>query len=298
MESLKLIPQDRQSIDFAESERQKSKNLLVYPYTGKIASPDITITENGDGSFTINGQKTLTETNSVYFLYAFNNWTDKISSFKLSAGTYTGKLFASIDADIQLVLTDGSMYQNIDVNKNTTFTVAKDTYFEIYLQVPKHNTSVFNNLVVYPMIVKGTDLGEWQPYNGAIVHEKEIKPILIYDIDKKQTPTGLTSAYSSGIKFADGVNIPIGNFNYFNIYTRTKNNVKKKTTINKTFYYWGDCFLGFNENWVLSYFGILFIIENNSLSMAEAGYTAIHTSTYTNKNQSEDVVVYRIEGGY
>lgn len=166
---------DYPAVTFAESERQKSKNLLIYPYTGKAASPDITITENGDGSFTINGQKTVTDTNSVYFLYTFNNWTDKISSFKLSAGTYTGKLFASVNADIQLVLTDGSMYQNININTNTTFTITNDTYFEVYLQVPKHNTSVFNNLVVYPMIVKGTDLGDYQPYNGAIVHEKQIE---------------------------------------------------------------------------------------------------------------------------
>lgn len=284
------------SADFAESERQKSKNLFNY---NNYSSLNYGLSITGNNQFSINTQFYYTQ--GVYFISLQQG---KQYTVSLNIDSYSNSDSSTVESQIVLFNADNGT-QTIGLGSiaeikrySKTFVPSFDVIkIEIRPLRKNNNTSTLTGVVSNFMICEGPET-DYQPYNGAIVHKKDIKPILIYDIVEKQTPTGLTSAYSSGIKFADGVNIPIGDFNYFNIYARTKNNVKKKTTINKTDYYWGDSFFGFNENWALSYFGVLFIIENNLLSMAETGYTAINTSTYTSKNQSEDVVVYRIEGGY
>lgn len=276
---------DYPSVTFAESERQKSKNLFnINKVEFKAGSEAFSTLSNG--TITINAGNGFCYISSLTNLCNLKPNIPYTLSYVTSNGRSYIYQYNSINTGFNWSNGETKIFTQEELNKisdNLLLFYGSDT-----------EAATYSNI----QIEEGSVATDYQPYNGAIVHEKDIKPILIYDIVEKQTPTGLTSAYSSGIKFADGVNIPIGDFNYFNIYTRTKNNVKKKTTINKTYYYWGDSFFGFNENWVLSYFGVLFIIENNSLGMAETGYTAINTSTYTSKNQSEDVVVYRIEGGY
>lgn len=279
------------SADFAESERQKSKNLFNinsnYVSSGTLG---INITDNMLKLSTSNaygyiGYKVSVKPNTTYTL-------SRLLNIITSGSEDTGR--------IGVFKTSGNVYFEASSSENyITFTTGSETEITIYFYaVPYGTTATAEVEFINIQLEEDTVSTEWQAYNGAIVHEKDIKPILIYDIDEKQTPMGLDDAYSSGIKFNSGVNIPTSDFNYFNIYTKTKNNAKKKTTINKTTYYWGDSFLGFNEEWVLAQFGILFIIENNLLSLAEAGYTTIHSSVYANKNNSEDIVVYRIEGGY
>ena len=280
---------------FAESERQKSKNLFDYT---KIKSLNYGITQ-ADNVFTINTQFYYPSID-----YDINLNQGETYTFSLNIDSYSNSDGSGVNSEIILFNAEGSTDTKgvggvSSIGRySITFTPEFNVVSVEIRPIRKgNNTSTLTGTVSNLMICTGEDR-DYQPYNGAIVHEKEIAPILIYDINEKQTPTGLTSAYTSGIKFADGVNIPIGDFNYFNIYTMTKNNVKKKTTITNKYYYWGDSFFGFHENWQRAQFGITFIIENNSLSMVEAGYTTVNTYQYINKNQSEDVVVYRIEGGY
>ena len=159
------------SVVFAESERQKSKNLLVYPYTGEVYQYGVTFTDNGDGSFTINGKQTDTTANSYHYM-------ETADIFKLSAGTYTLKAFADTSVTgWNLVLYDGEYYHEVSSpNITRTITLNEDKACHVYIQVPKASTTTFNNFVVKPILVKGTEVGEWQPYNGAIVHEKDIQP--------------------------------------------------------------------------------------------------------------------------
>ena len=163
------VEQPTWSADFAESERQKSKNLLVYPYTGEVYQHGVTFTDNGDGSFTINGKQTDTTANSYHYM-------ETADIFKLSAGTYTLKAFADTSVTgWNLVLYDGKYYHEVSSpNITRTITLNEDKACSVYIQVPKASTTTFNNFVVKPILVKGTEVGEWQPYNGAIVHEKDI----------------------------------------------------------------------------------------------------------------------------
>lgn len=189
---------------FAEAERQKSKNLFSYPYKGGSSLYGVNIADNGDGSFTINGQQSSTTYNSIHFLYSFNNWTDKISPFKLSAGTYTIGVFGVGETEgFSLVVnSDDGAYYIAGIGSPRTFTINKDTYFEIYIQVSKHSVFNFDNFVVSPMLVSGTELGDYQPYNGAIVHEKDIADVehieTIYDMLSSDESINL--GYTGGIQ--------------------------------------------------------------------------------------------------
>lgn len=156
---------------FAESERQKSKNLLVYPYADTTKTTNgITFTDNGDGSITINGTNNGGG-NANFFFTSYK--------YKFKKGTYTLGNFASENNACAVVAYDGKYYHQAKANSSVTFTISEDisddieTY--IYMGVVKNDTFTFNNVVVKPMFVSGTELGDYQPYNGAIVHEKQLK---------------------------------------------------------------------------------------------------------------------------
>jgi hypothetical protein len=182
------------TLDFAESERQKSKNLLVYPYTGEVYQYGVTFTDNGDGSFTINGKQTDTTANSYHYM-------ETTDTFKLSAGTYTLKAFADTSVTgWNLVLYDGKYYHEVSSpNITKTITLNEDKYCRVYIQVPKASTTTFNNFVVKPILVKGTEVGDWQPYNGAIVHEKGVERIKVIYARDSSDPN-VNWGYTSGIQ--------------------------------------------------------------------------------------------------
>lgn len=165
MESLKLIPQDRQTLDFAEQERIKGKNLFIYPYyTNYKHQEGIEFKNNGNGSFTVNGKQSSTNSHSVRYLYLRSG-----KPFKLSAGTYTLGLFGDIaNTGLAIVLYTGEYYYNATINNPTTFTIAEEKTLDVYIQVAKDNVVTFNNLKCYPMLVRGESLGEYQKYQGQI----------------------------------------------------------------------------------------------------------------------------------
>lgn len=201
--------QSRWSADFVEAERQKSKNLLVYPYTGEVYQYGVTFTDNGDGSFTINGKQTDTTANSYHYME-----TD--DTFKLSAGTYTLKAFADTAVTgWNVVLYDGTTYHEVSSpNITRTITLNEDKYCRVYIQVPKASTTTFNNFVVKPILVKGTEVGEWQPYNGAITHNGDA-PVLFAEAERQKSKNLWAYGDVSGTKWKD-INLekplPIGTY--------------------------------------------------------------------------------------
>lgn len=192
-----IIHNNDAPVVFAESERQKSKNLLVYPYANATKTNNgITFTDNGDGSVTINGTNNGGG-NSNFFFTSYK--------YKFKKGTYTLGNFASENNACSIVAYDGKYYHQAKANSSVTFTISEDvsedveTY--IYMGVVKNDTFTFNNVVVKPMFVSGTELGEYQPYNGAIVHEKDIADVEHIEViyDKSSSDGDINWGYSSGI---------------------------------------------------------------------------------------------------
>ena len=150
------------AVEFAESERQKSKNLIPYPYHdgNSIVSNGITFTANNDQSISVSGSIVDHNSNAVMWLA----W-----DMPLKAGNYRISDSNSSN-DLSVVAWIGNDYYQKDVN-NGMFTLSSDTTARIYLQVAKGSTKTYNDTIRF-MLCEGTDT-DWQPYNGAIVHEKE-----------------------------------------------------------------------------------------------------------------------------
>ena len=148
------------TIVFAESERQKSKNLIPFPYIdgNSKTTNGITFTVNNNQSVSIVGSIINHDSNAVIYL---------VNDMPLKAGTYS--IFCdSSNADISVVVWIGDFYYSGE------FTLLSDSTATIYLQVSKYSTQTFDTSVKF-MLCEGDRDSDWQPYNGPIVHEKQIE---------------------------------------------------------------------------------------------------------------------------
>lgn len=155
-----------QTISFAEAERQKSKNLIPFPYyDGNSKTMNgITFTVNNDQSVSVSGSITNNEINAAMYLA----W-----DMPLKAGTYTISATKSIEDDnFTVSLFDGTNYYDA----NSTFTLTEPKTINVYAQIRKTSTSTYTNANIKVMLCKGTDT-DWQPYNGAIVRKGELYPV-------------------------------------------------------------------------------------------------------------------------
>lgn len=147
------------AITFAESERQKSKNLIPFPFYDGNSKTDngITFTVNNDQSILVTGSITNHDSYANFYL---------ASNMPLKAGTYS--IFRdSSGADIEAVAKIGNK-----INFGS-FTLSSDATVEILVRVPNFSTQTYNHILKV-MVCEGGKDTNWQPYNGPIVHEKQI----------------------------------------------------------------------------------------------------------------------------
>ena len=175
------------AVKFADSERQKSKNLIPFPYyEGNSKTMNgITFTVNNDQSVSVAGSITNHDSNAVMYLA----W-----DMPLKAGTYSTFIDSS-NTDINVVVWIGDNYYSGE------FTLSSDTTAKIYLQVVRASTQTFNTTVKFMLCEGGIDT-DYQPYYGAIVHQIDIAPVVLYD--KNSTNPNINKGYTSGI-MTDGV---------------------------------------------------------------------------------------------
>ena len=156
-----------QTISFAEAERQKSKNLIPFPYyDGNSKTMNgITFTVNNDQSVSVAGSITNHDSNAVMYLA----W-----DMPLKAGTYSTFIDSS-NTDINVVVWIADSYCSGE------FTLSSDTTAKIYLQVLRASTQTFNTTVKFMLCEGGIDT-DWQPYSGAIVHQGELPQFKFYPV--------------------------------------------------------------------------------------------------------------------
>ena len=134
-------------------------NLIPYPFPYKeptTTRAGITFTDNGDGSITLNGKNNGT-----------NHSTFRISNLlsqplHLKAGTYIGS--TGVEAVI-VALYNGSSYPSLSEG----CTLESDDDWQVYIQIAKNNTTVFNNTIVYPMMNYGMTKAPYKPYRADAV---------------------------------------------------------------------------------------------------------------------------------
>ena len=153
---------------------RSGKNMInVLEPTTTVSGVDFT--NNEDGSITING----TATANAYF--NINNSDENNRNFftlekNQNYGLYLGN---SAEGLSMICRSSTKNYELLTLPENQNervqlYTAETDNQCWAYLKVESGVT--INNLTVYPMIVKGTEIGEWELY-GALPRPNEESPI-------------------------------------------------------------------------------------------------------------------------
>lgn len=153
---------------------RSGKNML------KVLKPTtttngITFTNNGDGSITING----TASGTAY--YNINNDTDINRNFftlekNQYYGLYLGNTNEGLNFAVRKRTTNERILETGLNNRQNIQQYTGETDDECYAFISIVSGTTINNLIVYPMIVKGTEIGEWELY-GALPRPNEESPI-------------------------------------------------------------------------------------------------------------------------
>ena len=204
-----------QTITFAESERQKSKNLCclknesatVAGVTMIYDSINQTIELNGTSTGDINIIPNIRNilpiiSNSLGKTYSFTILKES-GNFSENFGVYLGSLDSDIWSDRFTIWVN----KGITVS-SLTFTVSTNhTYDTLFVYLLKG--TVVNNLKLKVQIEEGSVATNYQPYNGAIVHEKGIADVehveTIYDMSSSDS--NINWSKTSGIPLYDTLNI-------------------------------------------------------------------------------------------
>lgn len=155
------------------------KNRFAYPYFDTTKTTNgITFTDNGNGSITING----TATNTATFLLAGGKWSyDNTQIYP--KGTYTLNRIANTSG-VYLCL---NMYNEDNTTQFYSSAYGVQSFTTdgnqsmAYPRIAVANGTTVNNLTVFPMLVKGTEIGLYEPYgykNKWYIH-KEIGKIKV-----------------------------------------------------------------------------------------------------------------------
>lgn len=126
--------------------------------------------------------------------------------------------------------------------------------------------------------------------DGAIVHKKDIEPVLIYDIDTKNTIGG--TAYTNGVKFGASTNINVAGYSKINVYTRVYNTYNITDVVTDKTGWTGNSFMVFGEASAIKNVGMLIYHDGQNISPAEC----YNFSDGTGLNNNDNAYVYRIEG--
>lgn len=197
------------TLAFAESERQKSKNLFDYT---KIKSLNYGITQ-ADGIFTIN-------TRFYYPLIAYDIKLNQgeTYTFSLNIDSYSNSDGSGVNSEIVLFSADGNTDTkgvggvNSIGRYSMTFTPTFDVVsIEIRPIRKGNNTSTLTGTVSNLMLCVGEDR-DYQPYNGAIVHEKQIADVEHIDVlyDKTSSDANINKGLTSGIPFDNTTELNLG----------------------------------------------------------------------------------------
>ena len=240
------------SADFAESERQKSKNLFDYAKFQQVGRANYYLEVNVGSSIGVYAP--VVNSGGIYC------WIEQYDENKtlLKGSNYWEDKFI-------LQLEPTTKYLRFDT-------------VEDYAQF----------MICYANSVD--EIGNYQPYNGAIVHEKDIEPVLIYDKDTKNT-IGET-AYTNGVKFGASTNINVAGYSKIKTYSRVYNTYNiTEVVIDKTGWT-GNSFMVFGEASAIKNVGILIYTEGTNITPAEC----FNFSDGTGINNNDNAYVYRIEG--
>ena len=204
------------AVEFAESERQKSKNLL------DINKAELKANSQTDSTLS-NG--TLTINNSEFcYISSLTNLCDLKPNIPYTLSYVTNNGYSYIyqyyDGSTGFKWNNGEtkIFSQVDIDR-----IANNL---LLFYGSTNSTVTYSNI----QIEEGSTATDYQPYNGAIVHKSEVEPILIYDKDTKNTIGG--KPYTNGIGDGNAANYTINNidltpYKYMYVYQRMFGEIQK-----------------------------------------------------------------------
>ena len=135
-------------------ETRSGRNLLNVT-AESFSMMGVTVTINSDKTIVLNGTYTGTET----------YWRRLAKDFTIPAGTYTlsnGNPDASALVPSAIFKDDNNNFDTVDVS---TKTFTENKVIKPYLRIAVGSS--FNNFKIYPMIVSGDTVGEYEPYGAS-----------------------------------------------------------------------------------------------------------------------------------
>ncbi len=167
-----------------------SKNILPYPYTySDYTQNGITVTDNGDGSITVNG----TATGGAHFYFTNHELTDLLEdgeTYTVSIATPEKILpvFHCVDKGTGQISYHGGNIITFTVNKE------KYTYHQLRIQVGEGFSC--DNLTIYPQLEKGSTATPYTPYIDDFA-EVEVKRYGANLFNIAATEIGVLSGYGN-----------------------------------------------------------------------------------------------------
>lgn len=139
----------------------KPYNYLPYPYYHTTQTTNgVTITDNGDGTLTLNGTATANVTFGIMGNYSAQNQ-------KPINGTYLSGGYSN-NITVRALNHEGSSYVILGISTGTPVKLDLSTYKKGYIELFVASGTVCNNIVIKPMLTNIPDL-PYQPYGKGNV---------------------------------------------------------------------------------------------------------------------------------
>ena len=199
---------DYPAIVFAESERQKSKNLFDLNYNGTFGSTTEISVSKHISLKSVYGEKFTINTNLPQYSFARGNNGDIFTNIifnNLKPSTSYTISFVPISVTTESTAVHFLGVYNVQNRLGTkvTRTITTDengrfnTDYGIWIS-DQNTTFTVSNV----QIEEGSVATDYQPYNGEIVHEKEIADVehikVVYD--KSSSNSAINWGYTDGLK--------------------------------------------------------------------------------------------------
>lgn len=170
-----VIVDYEEAIGFAEEERQKSQNLFYAPSrTNTMSGLTYTVNDTNQ-TITINGTSTEPNEARIAPIVPFVCKAGKTYTFSVNfisgSSLYGVRLYLYNEATGLYTNNFGLAFSNNLTKVTKTFT--EDTTFNAIRRYTTQN-DVFENFVIKIQVEENSTQSDWQPYNGAIVHEKQL----------------------------------------------------------------------------------------------------------------------------
>lgn len=152
----------------SKQETRSGKNMINV-LKNTLTTNGITFTNNGDGSVTING----TATGTAFF--PMHEQTFTIENGK-TYSLYLGGTTNGLNMAVRRASINTQLFMLSNAQEAITTTYNGETVDDAYAYLRVEVGTVLNNVTVYPMLVKGSEIGEWEQY-GAMPSPEFISKI-------------------------------------------------------------------------------------------------------------------------